>query len=416
MVILRSAGPYTRISHLLRAISPSLWPTNLLRQLDEYTLREVERLLATPLPKRAQEQSLLPLSFGGLGLPSASDREKHPHFHYKALLSIREKLQLLNGFDNLQTTINVIPPHNQQNNAKDRFELLSRSISPAQRVLLYQIKNLHSGAVLTAKPTGNTEINDEAFTTPIRLRLGLEQLLAGFNCETHGAAIDTHAYHALSCQNFQGAVHARHDLIRDELFALCQTLDRDSEVKQSSMHSITEQLSLNDPQTEQRASGRTIPGDITVRLTRDAEARTFYDITVINTLTGQAVATALQRPDPESGTLAVLEEAYHKKLSKHAAEVTRIGGQFYPLVLSVTGVWHPDWLRRLRELSGYAAARRGRTETEGWKTLLARIGCALARGNALILKAARSAMHPETADDQSFDTGGTLPDRFVETN
>ena len=84
--------------------------------------------------------------------------------------------------------------------------------------------------------------------------------------------------------------------------------------------------------------------------------------------------------------MAVLEEAYNKKLSKHAANVTTIGGQFYPLVLSVTGVWHPYSLRRLRKLSGSAAARRGRTETEGWKTLLARLGCALARGNALILK------------------------------
>ena len=82
----------------------------------------------------------------------------------------------------------------------------------------------------------------------------------------------------------------------------------------------------------------------------------------------------------------------------------------------MTGVWHPDSLRRLRELSGYAAARRGRTETEGWKTLLVRLGCALARGNALILKAARNAMHLETAEEQSFDNGGTFLDRFVKTN
>ena len=153
-----------------------------------------------------------------------------------------------------------------------------------QRALLYQIKDSHSRAIFTVNPLGSTEIDDEAFKTSIRICFGLKQLPAGFHCETHKAAIDTHAFHAICCQNFKEAVHASHNLIRDNLFALCQILNRNSEVKQCSTHLITKQLSLNDTKTKQLAFGLTILRDITVCLTRDAEARTFYNITVINTL------------------------------------------------------------------------------------------------------------------------------------
>ena len=63
--------------------------------------------------------------------------------------------------------------------------------------LLTQVKDLHSASYLTAKPSGSTELNDEAFSTTLRLRLGLEQLPPGFQCETHNVALDTFAHHAL---------------------------------------------------------------------------------------------------------------------------------------------------------------------------------------------------------------------------
>ena len=239
--------------------------------------------------------------------------------------------------------------------------------------------------------------SDEAFSTSLRLRLGLEQLPAGYTCNTHNVPIDTFAHHELSCQNFQGAVHARDDLIRDELFAVCLVLDRGCELQQETGATSSAAISLSNmeaPKIEQRASARTVPGDIAVRLTRDANARTFYDITVVNTLTAAAEVSIGQAANPTKRLISFLGVAHRKKIEKHGADVARVGGQFFPLVVSTTGVWHPDSLTRLRELARYASTRQGISESESWKALLARLGCALAKGNELVLRAARRQMQP----------------------
>lgn len=105
--------------------------------------------------------------------------------------------------------------------------------------------------------------------------------------------------------------------------------------------------------------------------------------------------------------------------SPHRAEETRsirLENRWSLLSADLTCDWFlaSDSLRRLRELSGYAAARQGRPEMEYWKTLLARLGCALGKGNALNLKVTRSAMYTEHAEEREFDLGGALPDRFAE--
>ena len=53
---------------------------------------------------------------------------------------------------------------------------------------------------------------------------------AGFCCQPHNCNIDRYGWHALSCQNYQGAVHARHDCIRDAIYAPSTTLDHTAEV------------------------------------------------------------------------------------------------------------------------------------------------------------------------------------------
>ena len=60
LIILRSAGPFTRISHLLRAIAPESWPIELLQNIDEFTLNEIEILFWAPMSKIARKQALSP--------------------------------------------------------------------------------------------------------------------------------------------------------------------------------------------------------------------------------------------------------------------------------------------------------------------------------------------------------------------
>ena len=62
---------------------------------------------------------------------------------------------------------------------------------------------------------------------------------------------------------------------------------------------------------------------------------------------------------------------------------------FVPLVVSVTGTWNGDSLRELRALSSRVASRAGEHEDHSWRNFLAEIGCALAKGNALVIESAQ---------------------------
>ena len=148
----------------------------------------------------------------------------------------------------------------------------------------------------------------------------------------------------MSCQNLQGSVHVRHDLIRDSIFAQCLTLDAASVLTRDQSQHLNVATTLHSdfehPLTEQRATDSTVPGDIVVQLSRDSPTKTFYDVTVVNCLTERAVEEINKKSDYEFGIESLLEESFQKKKYKHESDVARAGGRFVPLVLSSTGVWH----------------------------------------------------------------------------
>ena len=415
LTILRSAGPYTRVAHLFRAVEPTIWEDSLLEELDGYTVSEVERILGTPLIINKQQQLFLPLSFGGTGLRSAADRRRLQSLYDEGSRSVSLKSSSLQGFDELANA-GVIMSDAEPNNSKQIYNSLSVSLTSTEHAFLCQARDPHTGAFLTAKPCGSTELKDEAFCTALRLRLGLDQLPAGYHCSTHETAYDTKGRHALSCQNLQGTVHVRHDLIRDAIYAQCLTLDAASELTLKLVDNnvdLTFQTSdFEHPLMEQRATSTTIPGDIVVQLSRDSPTKTFYDITVVNCLTDRVIEELDKSSDHEFGIERALDVAYRSKLTKHGPDVSAAGGRFVPLVLSTMGVWHGDSLRELRSLSNYVATRRGVTENESWKLLIAELSCALAKGNSRILADARNKFKDGSADDiDTAELGGVWPDR-----
>ena len=133
-----------------------------------------------------------------------------------------------------------------------------------------------------------------------------------------------------------------------------------------------------------------------LRLSRDDASRTFYDVTVVNTLTAQAIFTAEKAATPMEGFLSVLRAAFDRKVAKHRADVSLIGGRFVPLVVSTTGVWYPDSLWELRKIATYVSTRRGNSDSDSWKLHFAKVGCAMARGNELVLASARRALTAAT--------------------
>lgn len=183
-------------------------------------------------------------------------------------------------------------------------------------------------------------------------------------------------------------------MIRDEI-SFCKLLDSTAQlsIERSALSAldVPQGFDRDDLGIEKRASGRTIPGDIALRLSRDDPSRLFYDITVVNCMTPQALAAA-NGTTPTDGFLSVLCTAFNNKIAKHEADVLRVGGRFVSLVVSTFGAWYPDSLRELRKIATYVSTRRGNSESESWRLLLAKVGCAMARGNALVLRSARQAL------------------------
>ena len=319
----------------------------------------------------------------------------------EGLHSVSQGLALLSNLDGLPKPMAELAVQ-PINGSSLTFNELREASDDNGRALLTQVYDPHSGSFLTAHPAGTTELKDDAFSTSLRLRLGLDQIPAGYKCTTHNVEFDCEGRHALSCQNFQGAVHTRHDLIRDELFSTCVVLDRNCETSYHfSYEGDPNDAEADLPRLEQHATGRSIPGDIALRLQRDSGVRTFYDITVINSLTDTAISTINENANLEEGLQKVLNGAFNKKVLKHGADVSKAGGRFVPLVVSVTGVWHQESLRELHKLAEFAATRQGKSETEAWKLLLARLGCSLAKGNECVLKSTRNALQTESASDMT---------------
>ena len=144
MTILRSAWPFTRVSHLLRAVSPDRLHERLLQELDIYTRKEIERMFAVPLTTNKIKQMFLPISFGALGLKSGKDKLLQKSLHRKCRESISKGLVRLTGLNTVECTAlpaNCIPINGAQNS----FEKLLGQAKPHDRSVLMQARDPHTG-------------------------------------------------------------------------------------------------------------------------------------------------------------------------------------------------------------------------------------------------------------------------------
>ena len=86
------------------------WLADLFEKIYSYTLNELERILGTPLPLAAKSQVLQPISFCGVGLPSAVYETRRNRLIQSEKISISEKVQHLKGFEfinELPTTVSA---------------------------------------------------------------------------------------------------------------------------------------------------------------------------------------------------------------------------------------------------------------------------------------------------------------------
>ena len=186
----------------------------------------MEILKANGLGSRA----LKPISAGGVGLPSASDHHRWTMLVSRANNSIWFNLQKLSGFED----VTFPPDTNEEVSKVERApdnQMLNTFAVDVHRWFEICSQDPHNGAFLTAKPSGSTELSNHEMEVALRLRFGINQLPSGHHCNTHEYDIDAAGRHALLCQNWQGAVHRRHDLLRDVIFNQCSILDHEAEFK-----------------------------------------------------------------------------------------------------------------------------------------------------------------------------------------
>ena len=153
------------------------------------------------------------------------------HLFIFARSRILNQSKRLVGFDNISY------PESQTASTKNKAVQVSAALSQnpdlIRRAFYLASKDSHSGVFLTSKPNGSTELSDDHFGSALRLRLGLDQLPDGSHFSTNEFDLDAGVRHALSCQNWQGVVHRRHDLLRDTIFELCSKLDCFAEVNKA---------------------------------------------------------------------------------------------------------------------------------------------------------------------------------------
>ena len=63
------------------------------------------------------------------------------------------------------------------NNAQQTLNNLLRKAKLSDQAALIQARDPHTGSFFTVKPTGSTELSDEAFSTALRLLLELSMYL-----------------------------------------------------------------------------------------------------------------------------------------------------------------------------------------------------------------------------------------------
>ena len=136
------------------------------------------------------------------------------------IISINISDQMINIYSRINPASEDTGVKLWKNDAQKIHDYLDYRSDNIQRTIFTQIFDPHSCAFITEKPQGNTKLIDGAFTIAVRVRLRFDQLSGAFGAElttaTSMPAATTH-----SCQNLQGNVKRRYDLLRDAIFKQC---------------------------------------------------------------------------------------------------------------------------------------------------------------------------------------------------
>ena len=361
----------------------------------------MSRIIGRPLNDSQWKQATLPTAQGGLGLGCAKDIA--PAAYATSALTAQDlKLRIL-GRSEEDSPANIQPALLTYLSAKMGEEATIESLSDAtQRAVTLKI-NLHKLQLLTNHIDGLDNVREKARLTSLGLphagdwlnvlpspTLGLHMRAAEFvvsvkyrlgvpvfseagqypACNHHS---DELGDHAISCGN-QGERIARHDSLRDAMYAVTQTACLGATKEERDL--------LTDSQAR--------PGDILIPHWTGGRD-TALDMTVINTLQTQLVGKAATTAG------AALEVAYSRKMNQAGEACRREGLVFVAMPWETLGGWHDQTVEQIKKLASAQARQTGEDRSETTRHLYQKLSVLLTRGNAsLLLNRRPSFPSPET--------------------
>ena len=373
-VILRACGPTARLRHLLRfPIGDEVYGELLAADLS--TLKNVERIIARPLPIESADIVAQPIANGGLGFRRIIDIDRNNELK-SANLSIERTTRdvidtdALNGLsaDTLEKALGValsrpLPmPHSANAAPTPPIDSLTRMVSESAC-------SPHASDFLLARPGPATTMNDDEFRDAVWLRLGLSAP-SGHSACSPSPQLDWRGVHRLGCRNSAGLRTCRHDDITSVVAEAAANADPRS-------FRVAREERLIDAEN---SSSR--PGDVGLDL---GSGRCLVDITVASPFSGAGQVSSRLAGSPA----AAAENAYDRKMAKwHALlegnllDPQDLGTTFQPLAVSALGVWDERSLRWLRRFSDVCAASTGSDKGTAFSDLMTRLSVALWRGNS----------------------------------
>ena len=197
--------------------------------------------------------------------------------------------------------------------------------------------------------------------TSVKYRLGVPVYTEAGQCPACNHHSDILGDHAISCGNM-GERIARHDSLRDALFAVTQT---------ACLGATREGRALL-PDTQARPADVLIPHWTGGR-------DTALDVTVINPLQTELVRRAANKAG------AALEVAFNRKMTQAGEACRREGIVFAPMPWETLGGWHEETVEQVKKLASAQARQTGEEQSEATRHLYQKLSVLLARGNAALL-------------------------------
>jgi hypothetical protein len=385
LCLLRSCVGFPKINFALRTCNPLYLQADL-ADFDAIMQRSLSCIANCEVSGDALMQCHLPISNGGLGIPSAQELSS-----VAFLSSLHQSASLQKSMIADETVI--IPRSCSADllaNYNDKFSaelpVIAANLNDAsssQRMLSQRVHNKNSQALLQRLdttdlarlrsvsgpqagdwlrvvpiPIQGLTMSTREYAAAVRIHLGLPNIPEEQTCSVcNRAQMDKKGFHALSCSS-GGIRIMRHNAICDILFHNMRSAF------------LAPQLEVTGLFTDNRRA------DIVVPLWQGK--RCAFDVTIPSPVCASNVQVA--STDPEE----FLQSKVQEKNDKYAQDLAAIGYAFKPLVVDAFGQMHPEFVKVVKEVARRRANHLGEEERAMVQVdyLLQRIGFTLRKAVA----------------------------------